>query len=155
MASATVVSARKLASGTPSLTSLDVAAAPPDLIALCRRPSDLREKLTCYTSCLDGSEPFLPEYNLSCPCTARLHFHEHGQRSDRRVEFVGSMIVGLFSAAWLITLAVWSPADVENRWASGVLWLPGPRRRHSGWLSSVAAPGAHISPELVIRLSHG
>src|SRR6476469_7645803 len=34
------------------------------------------------------------------------------------LEFVGFMIVGLFVAAWLITLAVWRFGRVEQRWGS-------------------------------------
>ena len=63
---------------------LDVPAMPLDLIALYRKPSDLRDWLTCYKGRLDGSEPFVPEYVDIVRALLTRFFDDHGDRITAR-----------------------------------------------------------------------
>jgi hypothetical protein len=63
---------------------LEVPAVPLDLISLYRKPSELREWLTCYKGRLDGSDPFIPEYVDIVRAMLARFFQEHGDRMSAR-----------------------------------------------------------------------
>lgn len=65
---------------------LDVPALPLDLISLYRKPSELREWLTCYKGRLDGSEPFVPQYVDVVRALLTRFFLEHGHRITARAQ---------------------------------------------------------------------
>ena len=69
---------------TQIVAELHVAALPLDLISLYRKPSDLRDWLTCYKGRLDGSEPFVAEYVEIVRALLTRFFHEHGQHITTR-----------------------------------------------------------------------
>lgn len=50
------------------------------MISLYKKPSELREWLTCYKGRTDGSEPFIPEYVDIVKALYARYFHEHGDR---------------------------------------------------------------------------
>jgi hypothetical protein len=63
---------------------LCVPAVPLDLISLYRKPSKLREWLTCYKGRLDGSEPLIPEYIDIVKALLTKFFYLHGDRIAAR-----------------------------------------------------------------------
>ncbi|GAB4911900.1 amidophosphoribosyltransferase [Mycobacterium xenopi] len=60
---------------------------PLDLISLYRKPSQLRQWLTCYKGRPDGSEPFIPEYVDIVQALLGRFFHVHGGRITGRAPF--------------------------------------------------------------------
>ncbi|RFZ12626.1 hypothetical protein VIMS_03020 [Mycobacterium marinum] len=66
---------------------LSADALPLDLITLYRKPSELRQWLTCYKGRLDGTEPFVPEYVDIVRALLTRFFRDHGGRITTRATF--------------------------------------------------------------------
>jgi hypothetical protein len=65
---------------TQVAAELDLAAVPLDPISLYRKPSQLRQWLTCYKGRLDERESFIPEYVDIVKALLSRYFYEHGVR---------------------------------------------------------------------------
>lgn len=51
-----------------------------DVITLYRKPSSLRDWLTSYKGRLDGSDPYIPEYEHNIRALLWQFFHDHAER---------------------------------------------------------------------------
>ncbi|CAN5411237.1 hypothetical protein BH09ACT9_BH09ACT9_35740 [soil metagenome] len=64
--------------------ALGVPAPPLDMISLYKKPSQLREWLTCYKGRVDESEPFIAEYVDVVKALIARFLYEHGARMQER-----------------------------------------------------------------------